>query len=170
MPLGCRRARLALGGTTLCSKVFDLEARTLFYSHLLPGLAEEWEEKKDLFDEKTRRIWPNVEMSSRAEFTREYVVKQFWVSLVEDKCDLYNAISTKAEFSYATALMGRIGGWEEEECEQENWVGARFAGIIWIYTRAVVCNGQSHMQNFRIFKLRSILEAVTWVCDDGSAT
>ena len=129
---------------------FRSRGKNFFFSHLLPGLAEEWEEKKDLFDEKTGRIWPNVEMSSRAKFTSEYVVIQFWVSFVEDKCDLDNAIQTKAEFSYATAVMGRIGGWEKEECEQENWV--RFAGSIWIYTTAVVCNGQSHMQNFRIFK------------------
>ena len=103
--------------------------------------SNEWEEKKDLFDEKTGRIWPNVTMSSRAKFTREYVVKQFWVCFVEDKFDLDNAIQTKAEFSHATAAMDRIGGWEEEEGEQENWVGARFAASIWIYTIAVVCNG-----------------------------
>ena len=62
--------------------------------------------------------------------------------------------------------MERIGGWEEEG-EQENWVGARFAASIWIYTKAVVCNGQGHMQNLRIFKLRSILEAFNGVRDDA---
>ena len=62
--------------------------------------------------------------------------------------------------------MDRIGGWEEGD-EQENWVGARFVSSIWIYTKAVVCNGHSHMQNFIINKLRSILEAVSWVCDDA---
>ena len=92
-------------------------------------------------------------MSSRAKFTREHVVKQFWVSFVEDEFDLDNAIPTKAEFSCATAVMDRIGGWEEEEGEQENWVGARLAASIWIYTKSVVCNEQSHMQNFKIFKL-----------------
>ena len=69
--------------------------------HLLPGAVigtqvfrvspistEEWEEKKDFFDEKTERIWPNAELSARAKFTREYVVKQFWTSFVEEKFDL----------------------------------------------------------------------------------
>ena len=37
------------------------------------------------------------------------------------------------------------------------WVG------LWIYTEAVVCNGQRHTQTFRI----NDLEAVTWVCDDA---
>ena len=36
-----------------------------------------------------------------------------------------------------------------------------------IHIVAVVCNGQSHTQNFGIFKLRSILKAVQWVCDDA---
>ena len=31
----------------------------------------------------------------------------------------------------------------------------------------VVCNGQNHMQNKGIFKLRSFPGAVNWVCDDA---
>ena len=114
-------SRAWLGGTsvsTLCSKVFDLEARTFFFWHLLWPGDRRTNVHNYLFDEKTGRIWPNVTMSSRAKFTREYVVQQFWVSFVEDKFDMCNAIPTKAEFSYATAVMDRIGGWEEEECEQ----------------------------------------------------
>ena len=81
---------------------------------------------------------------------------------MEDKFDLDSAIQTKAEFSYATAAMDRIGGGEDGD-EQEKWVSARFAASMCIYTQAVVCNGQNHTQNFRIFMLRSILEAVNWV-------
>ena len=61
------------------------------------------------------------------------------------------AVQTKAEFSYAIAVMGKIGGWEEEEGEQDNWVSPRFDASMWIYTKAVVYNGENHMQNFRIF-------------------
>ena len=64
-------------------------------------------------------------------------MKQFWVSFVEDKFGLDNAIQTNAEFSHVIAAMDRIGGWEEAEGEQENWAGARFAASIWIYTKAV---------------------------------
>ena len=60
------------------------------------------------------------------------------LSFVEDKLDLDNAIQTKAEFSCAIAVMDRIGGWEEEEGEHENWVGPRFAANMWICAQAVV--------------------------------
>ena len=95
-----------------------------------PISKEEWEEKKDLFDENTGRIRPNAEMSSRARSTTEYVMKQFSVSFVEDKFGLDNAIQTKASFSYAIAGMDRVGRWEEEEGERENLMGARFAASI----------------------------------------
>ena len=55
---------------------------------------------------------------------------------MEDKFELDNAIQTQAEFSYAIAVMDRIGGWKEEESEQENWVGPRFAASMWIYTKS----------------------------------
>ena len=61
--------------------------------------------------------------------------------------------------------MDRFGGWEGGE--QDNWVGPRFDASMWICTKAVVCNRQNHMQNLRIFKLRSIVEGVNWVCDDA---
>ena len=73
-------------------------------------------------------------------------MKQFCLSIVEDKFDLDNEIQTKAEFSRAIAVMGRIGGRHEAEGDQENWVGARFAASMWIHTKAVVCNKQSPMQ------------------------
>ena len=88
----------------------------------------------------------------RIEFESQ-VRKRKRCETVLDKFGLDNLIKTKAVFSHAIAVMDRIGGWEEEEGEQENWVGARFAASIWIYTKAVVCNGQSHMQNFRTFKI-----------------
>ena len=47
-----------------------------------------------------------------------------------------------------------------------NWVGTRIAVSLWICTKAVVCNRQNHMQNFRIFTLRSKVEAVNCVCDE----
>ena len=94
-------------------------------------------------------------------------MKQFWLSSEDDKFDLDNAIQTKAEFSYAIAGMDRIGGWEEEEGEQENWVGPRFPASMWMCTKAVVCNGRNHTQKYWIFKLRLFTEAVNRVCDDA---
>ena len=42
------------------------------------------------------------------------MLKQFWLSFVDDRFDLDNAIQTKAEFSYAIGLMDRIEGWENK--------------------------------------------------------
>ena len=64
---------------------------------------------------------------------------------MEDMFDLDNAVQTQAEFSFSIAVMDKIGGWEEG-AEQENCVGAEFVASIWIFSTAVVCNGQSHMQ------------------------
>ena len=68
----------------------------------------------------------------------------------------------KNEFSHAIAVMDKIGGWEEE-----NWVMSRFATSMWIFTKAVIYNGQNNMPNYRLQKIRSIMEAVNWACDDA---
>ena len=57
------------------------------------------------------RTWPNAELSWEAKSTRACFVKQLSTSFVEDKFDLDNAIQTEAEFSYAIAVMDRIGSW-----------------------------------------------------------
>ena len=75
---------------------------------------------------------------------------------------IWSAIQKKVEFSYAIAVMDTIGGWEEAD-----WVGSRFAASIWIFTKEVVCDGQDHMQNYRLFKFRSNVDAVKGVCDDA---
>ena len=54
--------------------------------------------------------WPNAELCVKTELTRESVVKQFSTSFVEDKFDVDDAIQTKAEFSYAIAVIYKIGG------------------------------------------------------------
>ena len=46
-------------------------------------------------------------------------------------------------------------------------MSARFAASMWIYTKAVVLNGQCHMQTCRISNMNSIMEAVNWVCEDA---
>ena len=78
---------------------------------IFPISTAEWQEKRALVDEMTGRVWPNAEISARAKFTREYVVKQFWLSFERDKFDLDNAVqTTKAEFSCADGQDRRMGG------------------------------------------------------------
>ena len=66
----------------------------------------QWNRKKrlPLLDERTGIMWPNAELSARDKLAREYVAKQFWLSVVEDQFDL-------AECSFAIAVMDKIGGW-----------------------------------------------------------
>ena len=71
---------------------------------------------------------------------------------MDDTFDLENDIQTKAEFSSAIAVM-----------EKDRRLGRG----MWICTKTVICNGQNHMQNSRLFKFKSIIEAVKWVCDDA---
>ena len=80
---------------------------------------------------------------------------------MDDKFDLDNAIQTMAEFSCAIAVMDKIGWWEEE-----HWVGSRFTACMWICTKAAICDGQNNVQNYRLPKLRSMMEAVKFVYDN----
>ena len=150
------------------------EMSIMFYQ-LLPGPAiggqayrippltmEAWKAEKIHFDERTGRTWPNAQLSARAWFTRENVLKQLWQSFVDDRFDLDTVIQTKAEFSLPSQGWTRIGGREEESS-----VGPRFAASVWICTKAVMCNGQDNMQEYRLLKFRSTMEAVSWVCDDA---
>ena len=107
-------------------------------------------------------MWKKVDDYIFTWETREHVLRQFWPSFVVDSFDLDIAIQTKAEFFYAIVVMDIIGGWEEED-----WVVSRFAAGMFIYTKAVIRNGQNNMENYRLLKFSSIMEAVNWVCDDA---
>ena len=130
---------------------------------------EEWRARKAQFDTKTERTWPNLEPSERAQNVAEYVLRQFWQTFIKDRLVLRNATQTqtrtqpKSVFSCAMAVVDKIEGWEEEE----KWVGSRFAACMWIYTEAVICNGQENTQEYLMQRFRSILEGVTWLCDDA---
>ena len=43
-------------------------------------------------------------------------------------------------------------------------IGGKLAACTWIYSKTVVCNGQSYMEAFRSQKTHSIMEAINWVC------
>ena len=45
---------------------------------------------------------------------------------------------SKAVFSYAMTLMGKIRGREDEK----SWVGSKFAACMWIYTKDALTGGQ----------------------------
>ena len=106
---------------------------------ITPLTAEEWEATKTQFDEKTWRTWPNPEQSETARFTREYVLRQFWQTFLDDRFDLKNATQPNAVFF---VRHGSDGQNLEVGKDEEDWLGSRFAACMWIYTQAVSSNGQ----------------------------
>ena len=110
-----------------------------------PISTKKWEEKKALFDERTGRIWPNAEVSWRAKSAREFVVKQFWTSVVGDKFDLFGQFKTD---------KGRVLRCHCDDGQKEVWKMEMNTRIGWVqdlqhacgtFTKAVVCNGQRHV-------------------------
>ena len=60
-------------------------------------------------------------------------------------------------FSYAPAVIDRVGGWIVGN-EEGSQIGARFAASMRIYT-TVICNGQQHEGAFRINSMNSIVRS-----------
>ena len=68
---------------------------------------------------------------------------------VKDEFDVANLILTNAQFSYAMAVMDRIGGRIEGGRDADgSQIGGRLAA-----SKAVICDGEKHM-----------IDAVHWVC------
>ena len=59
--------------------------------------------------------------------------------------------------------MDKIDGWEAEA----TWVGSRLAACMWICTEAVLCDGQERTLEYLRRRLSSIMESVSWVCDES---
>ena len=128
-----------------------------------------WRAKKDQLDVTTRRIWPGRQWSKRGRHTREYVLNDFWHTFVDDRPFFAEARITetntqsKAVFSYVMTVMDKVDGWEDEQ----KWVGSKFAACMWIYTKAVLCDGQASTQDDWWRRLFSIMESVNWVCEEA---
>ena len=97
-----------------------------------------------------------------------YVLNENWQIFVDvrpvprDAINSYANVQPKAVFSYAMTVMDKICGWGEEP----HWVGFLFAACIWIYTTAVLCNGHDSTQEFLRRRMLSIMESVSWVCEE----
>ena len=132
----------------------------------LPMRKDEWIGRKTLFDEKTGTFWANEELSAWSQCTRSNFLKHFWDVFVGDRLDLDNAIQTKAEFSYALAV---IGGWEGNQ-DVDNKVGIRFGSCLWIFTKAIMLDGRrtnSAREEQVQRKMNSIIFAVNSVCQNS---
>ena len=66
-------------------------------------------------------------------------------------------------FECTMTVMDKIDGWEAEA----KWVGSRLAACMWICTEAVLCDGQERTLEYLMRRLSSIMESVSWVCDES---
>ena len=62
-------------------------------------------------------------------------LESFWVVNVKDESDAGSPFQVKAEFSH-----------DVEGNEREDQIGARFGANMSIFAKALVCNGQRHME------------------------
>ena len=66
-------------------------------------------------------------------------------------------------FSFAMTVMDKVEGWNEEE-----WVGSYLAACMWIYTKAVLCDGRNRDPPLDLqLILAIIMESVSWVTEDS---
>ena len=133
----------------------------------LPPLStEDWLDTKLHFDEKLESAWAHeVDINVEWRRLRPKILTQVWMLHVKDETDVDKLIVKKTEFSYAMAIMDRIGGWSQHgRNEAGNQIGVSLAAIMWIYTKTVICNGQQHMDVFRNPKRYSVMEAINGVC------
>ena len=59
--------------------------------------------------------------SARAKDKRESLLKYFWVACVKDEFDVGLPFQFEAEFSYAVAVMDKVGGWDEGGSAPKPW-------------------------------------------------
>ena len=154
---------------------FRSEARThvtvvaSIASHWEPGVQDASNQHRRMCRKKLLSVnrkgarWPQQALLAVEERTaREKLLDRFWKTFVKDDSDLADAIQPKAALSCAMAVMDRVGGWRIGQERSQN--GEKIAASLWIYTRAFFCNGQQHMETFRINKRNSIMEARQLVC------
>ena len=85
--------------------------------------------------------------------------EQIWTTCVKNEFDLGNSIQTRVASSCVIAAMDRVGGWicGNEEGSQI-WSQTRGVSVDLLTQRRVICDGQRHMETFRINKENSIME------------
>ena len=98
---------------------------------------------KVVFLHKSKGAWAHeVDINVAWRLLKQTILKRAWKLYVKDERDVDMLIKTKAECSYALAIMDKIGGWiESGRNEAGSQVGVRRAASMCTYTKAFICNG-----------------------------
>ena len=117
-----------------------------------PMKSRVWRAEKDKLNVTTGRIWRNHEWGKRGRHMREYVLNEFWQIFVDDRPVRREAIqhTHTHECTIENSVLLRYEVLDKlDECEEEEkWVGSRFKACTWIYTVAVLCDGQETTQEY----------------------
>ena len=95
-------------------------------------------------------------------------MQKFWQDYVSDKYGRRDEIPTnalavlKSVFSYAMTVIDKV-----EVRNEEKWVGSKFVACMWVYFKAVLCDGQGPTPGDLRRILAIIRECVSWVCEDA---
>ena len=131
---------------------------------------ETWKERKDSMEYSNGRTWRYHGMHDHALKARSSVLHGFWRDHTSDKNGRRGNVPPyaraplavpKATFSFAMTVMDKVDGWNEEE-----WVGLKFAASMWIYFKAVLCDGRGRPPLDLRHMLRIIMESASWVTED----
>ena len=146
-------------------------------------MSKGWRAVKAQFDIKTRRTLPNLVPSERAKKTQgntssgSFGRHPWKTDSALVVLHIHTHAQPKSVFARAMTVMDKIERWEEEEEEKkknDKWVGRRRNELVPVSQcacgstqKALICNGQVNTQEYLMQRFRSVMEGVTWVCDDA---
>ena len=143
----------------------------------LPLLStDEWLDNKLYLDEKSGMAWLLEVVLVGADSLREQVLTQVWKLYVKDELDVTNLVQTEAQFSYAMAVMYRIGGWIEGGGihvggrQDGSQIGGRLAACIWVsfkHSHILWTNVRGHKRPL-LWKPSTWFVQVCWITMVGS--
>ena len=97
-------------------------------------IEREWKRRKHKMEKASRSPWTENAISPRTKQSREYVLREFWESFLDERpfnADTFFShvnVQSKAVFSHPMTIMDEIQVWEDEEKR----VGFKFAACMWI--------------------------------------
>ena len=94
------------------------------------------------------------ELNAEERDVREDLLIQHWTSSVRVEISFRNLICKKSEFSYSTAVMDHMEGWNAQDIETEDAAKSlkkstcrKLLACCWTYGKAVICSELSFLMH-----------------------